>query len=150
MNFNYFISFFIYDGSKKHIQEIVYFIYVYLHFYTYILLRFIFYDILVFHFNTGRHSRFTISNISLIYLKNFRTQGKADTINLEQLITFLNEKQRDPTLNEILYPLYDEKRALEIINDYEQNEVARNESKSLINKSCIFEMFLLNSSLESI
>ncbi|XP_025992161.1 1-phosphatidylinositol 4,5-bisphosphate phosphodiesterase isoform X2 [Solenopsis invicta] len=55
------------------------------------------------------------------------TQGKADTINLEQLITFLNEKQRDPTLNEILYPFYDEKRALEIINDYEQNEVARNE-----------------------
>ncbi|KAG5347164.1 PIPA phosphodiesterase, partial [Acromyrmex charruanus] len=55
------------------------------------------------------------------------TQGKADTINLEQLITFLNEKQRDPTLNEILYPLYDEKRALEIINDYEQNEVTRNE-----------------------
>ncbi|XP_018364008.1 PREDICTED: 1-phosphatidylinositol 4,5-bisphosphate phosphodiesterase-like isoform X2 [Trachymyrmex cornetzi] len=55
------------------------------------------------------------------------TQGKADTINLEQLITFLNEKQRDPTLNEILYPLYEEKRALEIINDYEQNEIARNE-----------------------
>nr|XP_050867349.1 1-phosphatidylinositol 4,5-bisphosphate phosphodiesterase-like isoform X1 [Vespula vulgaris] len=55
------------------------------------------------------------------------TQGKADTINLEQLITFLNEKQRDPTLNEILYPLYDEKRALEIINDYEQNETARNQ-----------------------
>ncbi|XP_018396204.1 PREDICTED: 1-phosphatidylinositol 4,5-bisphosphate phosphodiesterase-like isoform X2 [Cyphomyrmex costatus] len=55
------------------------------------------------------------------------TQGKADTINLEQLITFLNEKQRDPTLNEILYPFYDEKRALEIINDYEQNEVTRNE-----------------------
>ncbi|XP_028050806.1 1-phosphatidylinositol 4,5-bisphosphate phosphodiesterase isoform X4 [Monomorium pharaonis] len=55
------------------------------------------------------------------------TQGKADTINLEQLITFLNEKQRDPTLNEILYPFYDEKRTMEIINDYEQNEVARNE-----------------------
>lgn len=75
---------------------------------------------------------------AIIYLKYFRTQGKADTINLEQLITFLNEKQRDPTLNEILYPLYDEKRALEIINDYEQNEVTRNESKSLINKSCNF------------
>lgn len=71
---------------------------------------------------------------TIVYLKNSRTQGKADTINLEQLITFLNEKQRDPTLNEILYPLYDEKRALEIINDYEQNEVTRNESKSLINK----------------
>ncbi|XP_031774201.1 1-phosphatidylinositol 4,5-bisphosphate phosphodiesterase isoform X1 [Apis florea] len=55
------------------------------------------------------------------------TQGKADTINLDQLVMFLNEKQRDPTLNEILYPLYDEKRALEIINDYEQNETARNQ-----------------------
>ncbi|XP_046749040.1 1-phosphatidylinositol 4,5-bisphosphate phosphodiesterase-like isoform X2 [Diprion similis] len=53
------------------------------------------------------------------------TQGKADTINMEQLITFLNEKQRDPTLNEILCPLYDEKRATEIINDYEKNEEAR-------------------------
>lgn len=70
----------------------------------------------------------------IICLENSRTQGKADTINLYQLITFLNEKQRDPTLNEILYPLYDEKRALEIIKDYEQNEVARNESKSTINK----------------
>ncbi|XP_076621899.1 1-phosphatidylinositol 4,5-bisphosphate phosphodiesterase isoform X1 [Colletes latitarsis] len=55
------------------------------------------------------------------------TQGKADTINLDQLVTFLNEKQRDPTLNEILYPLYDEKRAMEIIKDYEQNETARNQ-----------------------
>jgi hypothetical protein len=74
-------------------------------------------------------------NRAIICLECSRTQGKADTINLEQLITFLNEKQRDPTLNEILYPLYDEKRALEIINDYEQNEVARSESKSSINKS---------------
>lgn len=53
------------------------------------------------------------------------TQGKADTINLEQLIMFLNEKQRDPTLNEILCPLYDEKRAMEIIRDYEKNEEAK-------------------------
>lgn len=42
---------------------------------------------------------------------------------------FLNEKQRDPTLNEILYPFYDEKRATEIINDYEQNETARSQRK---------------------
>ncbi|KAI5726543.1 hypothetical protein M8J76_004603 [Diaphorina citri] len=55
------------------------------------------------------------------------TKGKAETINLDQFITFLNEKQRDPRLNEILYPLYDEKRALEIINTYEQNEEIRNE-----------------------
>uniref|UniRef100_A0A1B6DJU1 1-phosphatidylinositol 4,5-bisphosphate phosphodiesterase n=2 Tax=Clastoptera arizonana TaxID=38151 RepID=A0A1B6DJU1_9HEMI len=57
------------------------------------------------------------------------TQGKADSINLDQFINFLNEKQRDPRLNEILYPLYDEKRALEIIITYEQNEEAKNEKK---------------------
>lgn len=55
----------------------------------------------------------------------FRTQGKADYINLEQFINFLNEKQRDPRLNEILYPLYDEKRAAEIIATYEQDETAK-------------------------
>ncbi|KAM3958791.1 no receptor potential A [Aphomia sociella] len=54
------------------------------------------------------------------------TQGKSDRINLDQFVNFLNEKQRDPRLNEILYPLYDEKRAAEIINTYEQNEEARN------------------------
>ncbi|XP_059045518.1 1-phosphatidylinositol 4,5-bisphosphate phosphodiesterase isoform X2 [Achroia grisella] len=54
------------------------------------------------------------------------TQGKSDQINLDQFVYFLNEKQRDPRLNEILYPLYDEKRAAEIINTYEQNEDARN------------------------
>lgn len=57
------------------------------------------------------------------------TQGKADSINVEQFITFLNEKQRDPRLNEILYPLYDEKRALEIITTYEQNPEAVAEKK---------------------
>uniref|UniRef100_A0A1B0DG54 Uncharacterized protein n=1 Tax=Phlebotomus papatasi TaxID=29031 RepID=A0A1B0DG54_PHLPP len=49
------------------------------------------------------------------------TEGKAESINLEQFINFLNEKQRDPRLNEILYPFYDEKRALEIIETYEQD-----------------------------
>lgn len=46
-------------------------------------------------------------------------------MNLEQLINFLNEKQRDPRLNEILYPLYDEKRAREIVDTYEQDETSR-------------------------
>ncbi|XP_039756868.1 1-phosphatidylinositol 4,5-bisphosphate phosphodiesterase isoform X5 [Pararge aegeria] len=53
------------------------------------------------------------------------TQGKSDRINLEQFVNFLNEKQRDPRLNEILYPLYDDKRAIEIITDYEQEEEAK-------------------------
>nr|XP_032517870.1 1-phosphatidylinositol 4,5-bisphosphate phosphodiesterase [Danaus plexippus plexippus] len=55
------------------------------------------------------------------------TQGKSERINLEQFVNFLNEKQRDPRLNEILYPLYDDKRALEIITDYEQNDEAKND-----------------------
>lgn len=41
----------------------------------------------------------------------------------------MNEKQRDPMLNEILYPLYDEKRCIEIINDYEKDEAIKAESK---------------------
>lgn len=64
-----------------------------------------------------------------------RTQGKADTINIDQFINFLNEKQRDPRLNEILYPLYDEKRAQEIIETYEQDEESRtNRTKTCSNK----------------
>ncbi|XP_061376824.1 1-phosphatidylinositol 4,5-bisphosphate phosphodiesterase isoform X2 [Danaus plexippus] len=55
------------------------------------------------------------------------TQGKSERINLEQFVNFLNEKQRDPRLNEILYPLYDDKRALEIITDYEQNDEAKSD-----------------------
>ncbi|KAF5282144.1 hypothetical protein FQR65_LT02841 [Abscondita terminalis] len=54
------------------------------------------------------------------------TQGKHDYINLDQFINFLNDKQRDPRLNEILYPLYDEKRAAEIISTYEQDEESKN------------------------
>ncbi|XP_063538301.1 1-phosphatidylinositol 4,5-bisphosphate phosphodiesterase isoform X2 [Cydia strobilella] len=55
------------------------------------------------------------------------TQGKSDKINIDQFVNFLNEKQRDPRLNEILYPLYDDKRAAEIINTYEQDEAAKTE-----------------------
>lgn len=40
-------------------------------------------------------------------------------ITCSQLIEFLNEKQRDPRLNEILFPLYDKKRVLNIIEAYE-------------------------------
>ena len=42
-------------------------------------------------------------------------------ISKETLIEFLNNKQRDPRLNEILYPHYDTKRVMEIINAYEKN-----------------------------
>ncbi|XP_046642966.1 1-phosphatidylinositol 4,5-bisphosphate phosphodiesterase-like isoform X1 [Daphnia pulicaria] len=50
------------------------------------------------------------------------TKGKSDAIGIIQFIDFLNDKQRDPRLNEILYPLYNEKRATEIIEEYEQDK----------------------------
>jgi len=59
----------------------------------------------------------------------YRTQGKGEAIDLQQFIMFLNDKQRDPRLNEILYPLYDEKRATEIIHTYEQGEESKSQRK---------------------
>ncbi|XP_050297708.1 1-phosphatidylinositol 4,5-bisphosphate phosphodiesterase isoform X1 [Anthonomus grandis grandis] len=57
------------------------------------------------------------------------TQGKGDYMSVDQLVEFLNNKQRDPRLNEILYPLYDDKRATEIIQDYETDENSRKENR---------------------
>ncbi|XP_064484061.1 1-phosphatidylinositol 4,5-bisphosphate phosphodiesterase-like [Ornithodoros turicata] len=54
-------------------------------------------------------------------LFNSVTEGKTDYISLKQFIAFLNEKQRDPRLNEILHPFYDERRVREIVSTYETN-----------------------------
>ena len=53
----------------------------------------------------------------------FRTinGGQKDMIECAKLVDFLNEKQRDPRLNEILYPHYNEARVMEIVNRYETN-----------------------------
>ncbi|XP_037772909.1 1-phosphatidylinositol 4,5-bisphosphate phosphodiesterase classes I and II-like isoform X6 [Penaeus monodon] len=40
-------------------------------------------------------------------------------MNVEQLVNFLNKEQRDPRLNEILYPYADAAKAREVIRDYE-------------------------------
>lgn len=68
--------------------------------------------------NASRKAR----NAHVDFCASNSTQGKAEHINLQQFITFMNEKQRDPRLNEILYPLYDEKRCIEIIETYEQKD----------------------------
>ncbi|XP_066524106.1 1-phosphatidylinositol 4,5-bisphosphate phosphodiesterase beta-4 isoform X2 [Hoplias malabaricus] len=47
---------------------------------------------------------------------------KSDYLNIEQLVHFLNENQRDPRLNEILFPFFDSKRARQIIETYETDE----------------------------
>ena len=41
----------------------------------------------------------------------------------------MNDKQRDPRLNEMLFPSYGEKRCMEIINKYETNEENKKNSK---------------------
>ena len=63
----------------------------------------------------------TLQNFSnLIYLF-FCCRTSAKEISVKELTEFLNETQRDPRLNEILYPHYDSKRVLEIINDNEKD-----------------------------
>ena len=54
-----------------------------------------------------------------VCLPLFSTSAKE--ISVKELCEFLNETQRDPRLNEILYPHYDAKRVLEIINKYEKD-----------------------------
>ncbi|XP_051951598.1 1-phosphatidylinositol 4,5-bisphosphate phosphodiesterase beta-4-like isoform X2 [Xyrauchen texanus] len=46
---------------------------------------------------------------------------KSDYLTIEQLVSFLNENQRDPRLNEILFPFYDAKRVTQIIEKYERD-----------------------------
>ncbi|KAM3853602.1 1-phosphatidylinositol 4,5-bisphosphate phosphodiesterase beta-4 isoform 1-T8 [Vipera latastei] len=47
---------------------------------------------------------------------------KTDYLTVDQLVSFLNEHQRDPRLNEILFPFFDPKRAMQIIEIYEPDE----------------------------
>uniref|UniRef100_A0A5F8GBJ7 Phosphoinositide phospholipase C n=1 Tax=Monodelphis domestica TaxID=13616 RepID=A0A5F8GBJ7_MONDO len=47
---------------------------------------------------------------------------KTDYLTVDQLVSFLNEHQRDPRLNEILFPFYDTKRAMQIIETYEPDD----------------------------
>ncbi|KAM9778639.1 1-phosphatidylinositol 4,5-bisphosphate phosphodiesterase beta-4-like [Syngnathus typhle] len=48
--------------------------------------------------------------------------SKSDYLTVDQLVSFLNENQRDPRLNEILFPFYDPKRTTQIIEKYERDE----------------------------
>lgn len=53
----------------------------------------------------------------------FRTISRGrDFLTVNQLIEFLNERQRDPRLNEILFPFFDHKRVVQLIQTYETNE----------------------------
>lgn len=54
--------------------------------------------------------------------KNSNSSSKnQDFLTIPQLIEFCNEYQRDPRLNEIIFPYYDRNSILRLINTYETN-----------------------------
>ena len=53
----------------------------------------------------------------------FKSLTKIETLAAPKFIEFLNDKQRDGRLNQILYPEYNHKRVMEIINQFEPSEV---------------------------
>ena len=52
----------------------------------------------------------------------FRGAKNKPYLTTDQLVEFLNNRQRDPRLNEILFPYYDISGAQAIINTYEPNK----------------------------
>ncbi|XP_078036358.1 phospholipase C at 21C isoform X2 [Augochlora pura] len=54
---------------------------------------------------------------------NIIQNNKRRLMSVSQLVDFLNETQRDPRLNEILYPYANEARAKAIISQYEPNKL---------------------------
>ncbi|XP_072713554.1 1-phosphatidylinositol 4,5-bisphosphate phosphodiesterase beta-4 isoform X2 [Mycteria americana] len=65
---------------------------------------------------------------------------KTDYLTVDQLVSFLNEHQRDPRLNEILFPFYDTKRAMQIIETYEPDEDLKSKGRQFGGKSSV-EMY---------
>ncbi|XP_012521905.1 1-phosphatidylinositol 4,5-bisphosphate phosphodiesterase classes I and II isoform X3 [Monomorium pharaonis] len=54
---------------------------------------------------------------------------KRKLMSASQFVEFLNQSQRDPRLNEILYPYANEARAKDIINQYEPNKCNANKGQ---------------------
>lgn len=65
----------------------------------------------------------TCSFFSFIFSKNrVGSSSKRCTMSTQQLVDFLNKTQRDPRLNEILYPYANSQKARELIAQYEPNK----------------------------
>lgn len=58
----------------------------------------------------------------LTVLKEDRHQTEDKLMTVDQFVDFLNKEQRDPRLNEILYPYIDRAKGKEIINQFEPNK----------------------------
>ena len=51
-------------------------------------------------------------------------------LNAEKFEKFLNEEQRDPSLNELLYPFCTTAKAAQLISKFEIDQTARKKSKT--------------------
>jgi len=61
--------------------------------------------------------------------EGFVGNSKRRSMSVSQFVDFLNKTQRDPRLNEILYPYANEARAKDIINQYEPNKCNANKGQ---------------------
>uniref|UniRef100_A0A672H2V4 1-phosphatidylinositol 4,5-bisphosphate phosphodiesterase n=1 Tax=Salarias fasciatus TaxID=181472 RepID=A0A672H2V4_SALFA len=66
--------------------------------------------------------------------------NKTDYLTVDQLVSFLNENQRDPRLNEILFPFYDPKRAMQIIEKYERDDELKKKGRMSSDGFCRYLM----------
>ncbi|MBN3315501.1 PLCB4 phosphodiesterase, partial [Atractosteus spatula] len=65
---------------------------------------------------------------------------KTDYLSVDQLVSFLNENQRDPRLNEILFPFYDSKRAMQIIETFETDDELKKKGRMSCDGFCRYLM----------
>lgn len=61
---------------------------------------------------------FSLSYVNLRILSS----GQKEYLTRERLLQFLNDEQRDPRLNEILFPHFDQDRVQQLIAKYESDE----------------------------
>ncbi|KJH46130.1 Phosphatidylinositol-specific phospholipase C, X domain protein [Dictyocaulus viviparus] len=69
---------------------------------------------------------FVLNLFNFSFFLNFRIaelfrSGQKEYLTRERLTNFLNEEQRDPRLNEILFPFFDNTRTQVLISKYEQD-----------------------------
>ncbi|XP_031437217.1 1-phosphatidylinositol 4,5-bisphosphate phosphodiesterase beta-4 isoform X2 [Clupea harengus] len=65
---------------------------------------------------------------------------KTDYLTVDQLVSFLNDNQRDPRLNEILFPFYEHKRATQIIDKYEKDDDLKKKGRMSSDGFCQYLM----------
>lgn len=69
----------------------------------------------------------------------YSVKTSESNLTVSQLIHWLNEYQRDPQLNEILFPMFDKKAVQSIIDKYEtRKDIAKKGTVNLIHNIILF------------